>query len=87
MDPNQPPPPSDGVRTRARARLRLETPLKECIGDKSMEQETVSRYIYLKQAMDWWGARTNIIRERKIRKGMNNGYRRTHTWLSILYLF
>ena len=47
-----PPPPSDGVHTRARARLRLETPLKECIGDKSMEQETVSRYIYLKRAMD-----------------------------------
>ena len=53
MDPNPPPPPpSDGVHTRARARLRLETPLKECIGDKSMEQETVSRYIYLKRAMD-----------------------------------
>ncbi len=28
-------------------------PLKECIGDKSTEQETVSfRFIYLKRAMD-----------------------------------
>ena len=42
--------------------------LKECIGDKSMEQETVSfRFIYLKRAMDRWGARTNISWEQKIR--------------------
>ena len=39
-----------------------EAPLKECIGDKSMEQETVSfRLIYLKWAMDRWGAQTNIL--------------------------
>jgi len=35
---------------------------------EEMEQETVSfRFIYLKQAMDRWGARTDISLERKIR--------------------
>jgi hypothetical protein len=34
---------------------------------KEMEQETMSfRFIYLKQAMDRWGARTDILLERKI---------------------
>ncbi len=32
-------------------------PLQACIGDKSMEKETLSfRFIYLKRAMDRWGA-------------------------------
>ena len=35
---------------------------------EEMEQETVSfRFIYLKRAMDRWGARTDISLERKIR--------------------
>ncbi len=36
--------------------------LAGCIRDKSMDQETVSfRFIYLKQAMDRWGARIQNI--------------------------